>query len=548
MKPWEKYQQGQAEAIAEPIMAPTVMMPAGGPEDLRAETPAPYAPIPEVVSPQMRATPASRTPLEAAKASTAAELMSLGTGARALWNLAQMDAPERATMQTRLGKLQAEQEERAGDFPVSTFAGQVAPYMALPQSTVSTPLRGGLMGGAIGGLTSGGDPTMTGLGAAGGAGGALLGRHMARPFTPSPQAQRLMAMDIQPSVGQGVRQGPVGSTVRSMEEKLVDLPIVGNAIQRARRRPEQEVIQEAMRRATPRGYAVPGADDVRGAMQRFDDVFDDAYGSVYAGTVFQQSDADRAALSKAVSDRAIRADEETRQKALMRVNDLIDMDIGLGDEISGEHYKFVESAIKKDWRDLAKSADPEQRELGSLYRNILRELQRWRNTQLPKDLQRQAKDVDRAYANYLRIERAASGLGAEEGQLTPSQLQNAVRAMSGGVRKKEFAGGRSLMQDLSEPAKTVLTSKTPQSGTTPRALANVATLGATGALGSVSPAAAMGGAGLMGGAWLTQPRWMQRYLLGNTPLGRMQGPMGKMGAIPGIQAGTEYGPGYLPKR
>jgi hypothetical protein len=53
---------------------------------------------------------------------------------------------------------------------------------------------------------------------------------------------------------------------------------------------------------------------------------------------------------------------------------------------------------------------------------------------------------------------------------TAAQLQNAVRALDPSKHKKAFAKGEALMQDLSGPAKNVLTNRVPNSGTTDRAL------------------------------------------------------------------------------
>jgi hypothetical protein len=53
---------------------------------------------------------------------------------------------------------------------------------------------------------------------------------------------------------------------------------------------------------------------------------------------------------------------------------------------------------------------------------------------------------------------------------TAAQLQNAVRALDPSKQKKAFAKGEALMQDLSGPAKDVLSNRVPNSGTPDRAL------------------------------------------------------------------------------
>ena len=70
-------------------------------------------------------------------------------------------------------------------------------------------------------------------------------------------------------------------------------------------------------------------------------------------------------------------------------------------------------------------------------------------------------------------QRAASALGGEEGVFTPAQLLNAVKAMDPSRNKGAFARGDALLQDLAEPAKTVLSQSVPDSGTAGRLLASL---------------------------------------------------------------------------
>ena len=53
-----------------------------------------------------------------------------------------------------------------------------------------------------------------------------------------------------------------------------------------------------------------------------------------------------------------------------------------------------------------------------------------------------------AWANFVRIQDAASRIGAKDGIFTPAQLTAAVRAKDGSGRKAAFARGDALMQDL----------------------------------------------------------------------------------------------------
>lgn len=83
--------------------------------------------------------------------------------------------------------------------------------------------------------------TQAGLGAAG---GAALAKAL-RGFTPTREAKALMDQGIQPSFGQSM-----GGVANQMEQKLTSVPLVGDAIAHARRRPMQEFQEQALARAT----------------------------------------------------------------------------------------------------------------------------------------------------------------------------------------------------------------------------------------------------------------------------------------------------------
>lgn len=87
----------------------------------------------------------------------------------------------------------------------------------------------------------------------------------------------------------------------------------------------------------------------------------------------------------------------------------------------------------------------------------------------PTDVADDFAAANEAFANLVRVERAAGSVAAEGGVFTPAQLLNAVKATDRTARKRGFARGESLMQDLADDAKTVMTRKVADSGTPERA-------------------------------------------------------------------------------
>jgi hypothetical protein len=106
------------------------------------------------------------------------------------------------------------------------------------------------------------------------------------------------------------------------------------------------------------------------------------------------------------------------------------------------------------------------------------------------------KAINTGYANFKRVQRAAAGLGAEDGIFSPAQLQSAVKAGDRSKDKSKFARGEALMQDLSEPGKAVLGNKVPDSGTPYRTLAALGLGGAGAGYAGVDPTT-IGGAALI---------------------------------------------------
>ena len=78
--------------------------------------------------------------------------------------------------------------------------------------------------------------------------------------------------------------------------------------------------------------------------------------------------------------------------------------------------------------------------------------------------------INQGWANFKRMQRAASYVGADDGAFNASQLQSAVKSLDRSKDKGAFARGNALMQDLSDPAKAVMGGKVPNSGTADRAL------------------------------------------------------------------------------
>lgn len=306
----------------------------------------------------------------------------------------------------------------------------------------------------------------------------------------SPQIQSLMKEGVVPTAGQ-----ILGGGYKRAEEALTSVPVIGDFIKSAQNRAAQQVNTAAFNRALkPIGESLPEGVVGREAVQFASDKLDDAYGKLLPKMTVVQDvpfQTEIANLKSAVQNGAI------DPKAVNFFNNWLDSNV-LGKfqgqaAVTGKTLKEVQSDLRETINRLGASTDADQRLIGDALKETqdqIRQLVKRSNPQFADEL----KAIDTGYANFKRVERAASGLGAEEGTFSPAQLQNAVKAMDKSKDKGKFAKGEALMQDLSENAKTALGNKVPDSGTPYRALITaLAASGGAGAAGFPGVASALGG-------------------------------------------------------
>lgn len=336
------------------------------------------------------------------------------------------------------------------------------------------------MGAAIGYTT----PTTGGIedvigNTAGGAAMSVLGdklvKGVARMVKPnsSPEVQALMKAGVKPTVGQAL-----GGNVKRAEDKAISLPFIGDGIVNARNRASQQLTDAVARRALdPVKEAMPKGKVGREAVEYVERTLGGKYDAllpkltVQKDAVFNQ---EIGALRGMVRTGSI---DPKAAQAFERIisGDLLSKFKGQG-ALTGQTLKQIESDLGQRARQLAISTDADQRLLGDAIReaqSILRGLVERSNPQHAAEL----KAINTGWANFKRMERAAAGLGADSGTFSAAQLQNAVKALDKSKDKARFARGQAMMQDLSDPAKSVLGGSVPNSGTADR-LMQVGALGA----------------------------------------------------------------------
>ena len=334
---------------------------------------------------------------------------------------------------------------------------------------------GGLMGGAVPAVASG------------------ISRMISPRASVNPDLLALRAAGVRPTIGQ-----TMGGMANRVEEKAISLPIVGDAIASARTRATGELNQAVANRALqPIGAKVQAGLQGRDLVAAVQSKLSDAYETllpkltVRADKTFNQ---EVSSLRGMVANGSI---DPNAAKTFQRIlqNDVLGKFKGQ-QALTGQTMKSVESDLGQKIAQLGGSTDADARLVADALREVqssLRSLVQRNNPQFADEL----TAINKGWANFKRLERAASSVGAEDGMFSAAQLQNAVKALDRSKDKGKFARGQAFMQDLSDPAKNVLGSKVPNSGTADRMmnLPNLLTAGLGYSVNPAIPAGMLLGAG-----------------------------------------------------
>ena len=130
--------------------------------------------------------------------------------------------------------------------------------------------------------------------------------------------------------------------------------------------------------------------------------------------------------------------------------------------LNGNEFREIEKSLGNKAK--AYMRDPVLQDVGFALRDIqeaMRNELAYQNPSVGKEL----RSLHDAFKRYLRVERAASYIGAQEGVYSPSQMQSSVKAVGG---QRPFATGRAMFQPETQAALKVMGPTMPDSGTAGR--------------------------------------------------------------------------------
>lgn len=317
-----------------------------------------------------------------------------------------------------------------------------------------------------------------GMGTATGGAGTVIGNALSRLVSPrasvNPQVQTLLDEGVTPTPGQ-ILGGVAGRT----EDKLTSVPGLGDVIVNARRRGVEEFNQAALNRAaSPIGATVSSTG--REGLSQVQNAIGEAYDEIVPRLIFRADDTFNQDLNRIQQMGNVLPPPQAAQLNTI-IQDKVVGKLTPQGVATGPNYREIEMELGRLANDYRSAVDVDQRQLGAALtelQNSLRQNLTRSNPQASEELGK----INTAYSNLVRLQRAAGGVGAENGVFTPAQLASAVRASDGSMRKNAYGRGEALMQDLSDAGKTVMSSKIPDSGTAGRAMMGVVTGGAAGML------------------------------------------------------------------
>lgn len=298
------------------------------------------------------------------------------------------------------------------------------------------------------------------MGAAGGLAGALLGKAI-NP-TVNPQAKVLLDNGVTPTAGQ-----ILGGAAQRTEDKLMSVPLLGDAIAGGRKRAVEDLNRAAHARAlAPTGVKASELPVGREGVGYIKQALSAEYDKLLPSLVFKADDKFAADLQNLQSmAQNLAPTEAAKYEAILRTH-LSKMTPQGG--MAGETFKKVESQLSQDANKFARSTDAYQQELGSALKETLSTFRNALARSNPEKAAELAK-LNEGFANYARIRNAAGRAGDQSGGFTPSQLAAAVSQEGKRGSKDAVATGKALMQDLSD-AGLLLNSKYPDSGSIGRLL------------------------------------------------------------------------------
>lgn len=305
-----------------------------------------------------------------------------------------------------------------------------------------------------------------GLGAVAGggmtAGARALGRVISPNAAQNPQLQMLRREGVNPTVGQAL-----GGRWNVQEERLADLPFLGDAVALARGRAQRQWREATMNQVTRPLPGSPrvtreGREGIAQSGNAIGRVYDQAAGMVDPVRPDLRTLRDVQSVVRRVQGELPQREQDTLRALLNRTGS----DVTPQGSIT--NFKRIDSTLGDRAAHFGGATDGYQRDLGTAIGDIRDAVRQGVMRKRPQAgvLNTMADD---AYGRQVLVENAANRSAVGEGRFTPGELLQSIRQGDPRVRHRGFARGEGRMQDWAEAGQGVLGNKVPNSGTAGRA-------------------------------------------------------------------------------
>lgn len=307
-----------------------------------------------------------------------------------------------------------------------------------------------------------------GLGAAIPVVGAAASR-IVQPHT-SAAVKDLMSKGITPTLGE-----MLGTGAKSIEDRLMSMPVVGDVISYARRGSIKDMNKAIYDMALEPIGEKSTAPIGREAVNEIYNKLSSAYSNLLTGKQIKLDQDFSKDIGKIWQQTSVMSVDAQKQFKNIINNKIMRARSATGD-IEGEAMKAIDSELGRLARGFGRDPNINNRMIGEALEDVKGAL-RGAVSRSDPALVPEMQKIDQGYAVYARIRNAASRTGSKEGVITPATLNAAVTKLDDSVGKGGTAKGTAFMRKFADEANSVLGSTYPDSGTSGRAMMNLLMLG-----------------------------------------------------------------------
>lgn len=298
------------------------------------------------------------------------------------------------------------------------------------------------------------------------------------------------ALKLPPSVADEATLGQIadrktvlGRTVSRVEEGIKSLPLVGSMVSNARTRGMDTWRSDVLGKASPKGFTVPQTETTREAIEKIGEEFSNRYKAVLAGVPIKPLPAFEQRVTKVLTDPQAGLLPAQQAELQRLVNGYYENMFQMNQ--ANPFGQMADATVAKDFEAFltkmannykrAANSSPQAKAMGEALEKIEDAWTIAYRSQMPTQVRKALNPLDARYAPFKTVERAATYVGNEGGDFTPSQLLSSVKARSTIPR---FARSQGILQKDAEIGKSVFGDKLPDSGTTERGVVAAFGLGA----------------------------------------------------------------------